>query len=1280
MRTFSILAALLIIITLTPLLATAGETYFRFEIKSRDELSKLTKVVSIDNVKGNAVYAYANETELKAFESLGYQYTVLPHPGTLIIPEMAATGEAMRAWDYYPTYDAYISMMNQFAANFPNLCTIVNIGSSVQGRQLLFAKISDNVTAEEDEPEVMFTSSMHGDETTGYILMLRLIDYLLNNYGADTLATRLVNECEIWINPLANPDGTYHGGNSSVSGATRYNANSVDLNRNYPDPQDGDHPDGHSWQAETVAMMNFADAHSFVISANFHGGAEVVNYPWDTWSTLHADNQWYIDISRAYADTVHAYAVPGYMTDLNNGITNGFVWYEVNGGRQDYMNWWHGCREVTIEISGTKLPPGNQLPAYWNYNWVSFLNWFENALYGIRGVVTDASNGNPIFAKIKALGHDIDHAEVYTDPEVGDYHRMIRAGTYNLELSASGYFTDTVSSVSASNNNVTRVDIALQPVPNEPVFAYDSHTAGSVNPGDTVEMKITLSNNGGGNAYSTTGVLSTADSYAAITQSSSGYPTISALGGKGTSLSDYEFIISPACTTFHVIDFGLYLTFNGGLQDTVNFTFLVGDRVAFFSDDFSLDQGWTGYGGAGEWTRGPAVGGAGSDTYGGSDPSLDHSSGADNYVLGNDLTSGAGGDYSPNLGSTYWITSPLIDCSNFSGVQFRCWKWLGVESSAYDHAYLQVSNGAVWTTIFENSSSLNESSWNELFYDVSTYADSNPNFQLRFGIGPTDGSAEYCGWNIDDIELRGYGKASGGDPTIAYSPANFVDSLQMDGLAFDTIIANNTGSALLRVRFSSSDSWLVFDTAQKNIYAGDSLLFVVAINAAGLTSGDHLGSISFASNDPDTPSGNIPVSVHIYAPDIFIAEDSIASALPTGTQLAVPLVIENNGPGILDYQISRQMFNGKSLAPGSVGSAKLQPLGYRLGDQEKSPVNEPFFAKVLRGSGGPDAWGYSWIDSNDPLGPSYNWVNISTVGTEIVGLGDDDTSGAISLGFAFPFYQNSYTTLYVGSNGILTFGSGSTNRTNSNFPVVTIPNNLVAIWWDDLDPRKGGHIYYYSDVANNRFIVSFEGIKNYFSTTGTGSLTFQAVLYSDGKISLQYGAMDPGSDVDGLNGATIGIENSAGDDGLAAVYNAPYMQNNLAILFNAADWLSVAPAGGAVPAFSSDTVQVGLDAIDLPEGLYDGRLTISSNDPDSPSINIPVKMSVAASYLCGDANGNGIRNALDVTYLINFLYKSGPAPNPMEAGDANGNGAINALDVTYLINFLYKGGPLPQCP
>jgi hypothetical protein len=64
-------------------------------------------------------------------------------------------------------------------------------------------------------------------------------------------------------------------------------------------------------------------------------------------------------------------------------------------------------------------------------------------------------------------------------------------------------------------------------------------------------------------------------------------------------------------------------------------------------------------------------------------------------------------------------------------------------------------------------------------------------------------------------------------------------------------------------------------------------------------------------------------------------------------------------------------------------------------------------------------------------------------------------------------------------------------------------------------------------------------------------------------------------------------------------------------------------------------------------------------------------------YKNGDASGNDIINALDVTFLINYLYKGGAAPYPLEAGDANCNGMVNALDVTYLINYLYKSGQRP---
>ena len=143
----------------------------------------------------------------------------------------------------------------------------------------------------------------------------------------------LVDNLEIWINPLANPDGTYRSGNT-ISSPTRYNANGVDLNRNFPDPLTP-----NTMSAErNYDMMKFMRKHRFVISANFHSGAEVVNYPWDRWfSKYHADDSWFYSISRAYADTVHIYSGPAYMNDLDNGVTSGAVWYMVYGGRQDFV-------------------------------------------------------------------------------------------------------------------------------------------------------------------------------------------------------------------------------------------------------------------------------------------------------------------------------------------------------------------------------------------------------------------------------------------------------------------------------------------------------------------------------------------------------------------------------------------------------------------------------------------------------------------------------------------------------------------------------------------------------------------------------------------------------------------------------------------------------------------------------------------------------------------------------------------------------------------------------
>lgn len=443
-------------------LDSKGEVYFSFEVFDKARINEISKIISVDNVKGEIVFAYANRCEFEEFLKLCIPFTVLPHPGDANFDlNMKDSPAELMEWDSYPTYDAYVAMMNQFAASYPNLCRIVSIGTTVQGRQILFAVLSDNVNTPEAEPKVMYTSSMHGDETTGYVLMLRLINTLLAGYGSVTQYTNLVNNTEIWINPLGNPDGTYRSGNSTVNGAIRGNANNIDLNRNYPGT---DYYGNPNLQPEIINFMNASGQNYWRLSANFHGGTEVVNYPWDCWVRLAADDAWWVRVSRKFADTVHAYAPSNYMNEYVNGITNGYAWYYVHSSRQDYQIYYRHGRESTIEISDTKLLPPAQLPAHWDYLHRSLIAYLEQVHFGINGQVTDSLTNAPIKAKVTITGFDMDSSEVYSDSLFGMYYRMIIAGTYNLTFSAPGYYSKTVQNVTAVNDQATILNVKLRPI------------------------------------------------------------------------------------------------------------------------------------------------------------------------------------------------------------------------------------------------------------------------------------------------------------------------------------------------------------------------------------------------------------------------------------------------------------------------------------------------------------------------------------------------------------------------------------------------------------------------------------------------------------------------------------------------------------------------------------------------------------------------------------------------------------------------------------------------
>lgn len=363
--------------------------------------------------------------------------------------QMAYNYEAMTAnWNRYPTYSTYTAMMDTFRTRYPNLCAIDTILSSTPGgHKILCAHISNNLNDNEGKPSLFYTSTIHGDEVVGYYMMLRLINLLLTNYNTDTYITELVNNVDIWICPLHNPDGTYYTSDDQINSSPisiRHNLHGEDLNRSFP--LAGQTIAKPNYEPEVEAMMQFMEAHNFTLTANLHGGAEVFNYPWDSWPSWqhsHADADWWEYVGHNFADTCHEYSLY-YMWDENNGVTEGGDWYVITGSMQDYHNWYLGTRHVTIEVSDYKVVSTSQVGSYWNAAYHSLLNFIAEAENGIHGTVTDSITGEPLQALVYIANHDLDHSYVETTLPHGDYHRPIKAGQYSVTYSADGYLPKTI--------------------------------------------------------------------------------------------------------------------------------------------------------------------------------------------------------------------------------------------------------------------------------------------------------------------------------------------------------------------------------------------------------------------------------------------------------------------------------------------------------------------------------------------------------------------------------------------------------------------------------------------------------------------------------------------------------------------------------------------------------------------------------------------------------------------------------------------------------------------
>uniref|UniRef100_A0A914P3X7 Peptidase M14 carboxypeptidase A domain-containing protein n=1 Tax=Panagrolaimus davidi TaxID=227884 RepID=A0A914P3X7_9BILA len=385
------------------------------------------------------------------------------------------TEEEIAKHHNYANMTAYLKKL---AEEFPELCTLNSIGKSVEGRELWVLVISKNPKHHiPGKPEFKYVANMHGNEVFGREALLRLAKLLLINYGSNEYLTRLVDTTRIHIMPSMNPDGYERAreGDQMV-GPGRDNANGIDLNRNFPKRKIGAPV---QVQPETLRIMEWSKSVPFVLSANLHGGTNIVNYPFDDFQhgrSRTGDHDIFVTLAYSYA-RAHSNMYKRGMrcagnggedfSDPPKGITNGAEWYEVSGGMQDWMYLVPGCFEITIETNCAKFPWAKELPQFWNDHKFALIRYMDLIHHTIHGFILDEQTGKGIANATISVNS---RGKILKSYEYGDYWRLITPGTYEVTFDHLHYYPVTKTVTITTDSPSFFLNVTLTP------HSYQTHS------------------------------------------------------------------------------------------------------------------------------------------------------------------------------------------------------------------------------------------------------------------------------------------------------------------------------------------------------------------------------------------------------------------------------------------------------------------------------------------------------------------------------------------------------------------------------------------------------------------------------------------------------------------------------------------------------------------------------------------------------------------------------------------------------------------------------------
>jgi len=345
----------------------------RIHLTEKSQMKQIQSLnLDIAYVKyGQYIDIVTDKEEVDYLRSLGYDVEIVHEDLVAFYQSRLAKGKDMGG---YHTYDETNAAMDSIHNEHPEITTSrINVGTTLEGRTIWGMKISDNPEVDEDEPEVFFNGLIHAREPITIELLLYFMRYLTNNYGTDSLATYLVDNREIWVVPILNPDGYEYNYVNDPGGGGMWRKNrrdcgggdsGVDLNRNwgYMWGYDDEGSSPYCWdetyrgsapfsEPETQSIRNFINSRQFRMCLDYHSFGMLLLYPWGYGPFYTPDQNLFV----ALADTMSAL----------NGHTPGTPWevlYSVNGGSID---WEYGEQVTKPKIIAISPEVGNDDDGFW---------------------------------------------------------------------------------------------------------------------------------------------------------------------------------------------------------------------------------------------------------------------------------------------------------------------------------------------------------------------------------------------------------------------------------------------------------------------------------------------------------------------------------------------------------------------------------------------------------------------------------------------------------------------------------------------------------------------------------------------------------------------------------------------------------------------------------------------------------------------------------------------------------------------------------------------------